>query len=417
MPDQDDALRDLQTVLSVSRALGAERDLGRLLELIVRSASDLVNAERTSLFVLDRERNELWTRVAEGSAEIRLPVGRGIAGTVAASKSAINIPSAYDDLRFDPANDRRTGFRTRSILCMPMVNHEGAVVGVIQALNKRDMPAFGQRDEQVLDALAAQAGIALENAQLLQRDHERQRMLADLELARTIQLGLLPSSVPTVPGWRFAAWQRSCDQTGGDYHDFMTTPAGEIDAVVGDVSGHGIAAALLMGTARAFLRALHQQGLAIGPLVGKVNKLLEEDMADDAFMTMAICRFKPDGVVSYVSAGHDPPLVLRRMSGQFDVLESTGIALGMIDAFDYDPIQLAPLLRGDIVVLLTDGISEAHAPPSQELFTTERLRAVIAAASTGGAQSVRDAVVAAVDGWLHGHPQHDDMTFVVAERL
>lgn len=409
-----DLLADLQTVLAVSRALGAERDLDRLLALIVASATDLVDAERTSLFIVDRERSELWTRVAEGSGEIRLPLGRGIAGAVAVDGSVVNIPSAYDDHRFDPANDRRTGFATRSILCLPMFNHDGVVVGVIQALNKRGTAPFGERDEQVLAALAAQAGVALENAQLLQRDRERQRLLHDLELARTIQLGLLPRTVPETATWSFAAWQRSCDATGGDYHDFIAGPDGAVDAVVGDVSGHGIAAAMLMSTARAFLLALHQHEHDPSALVGRLNGLLSADMADDAFMTMVLARFQPDGGIAYVSAGHDPPLVLRRAAATWDALESTGLALGMLDETTYDLARIAPLERGDIVVLLTDGIVEAHVPPVRDLFGNDRLRAAIAGAS--GAAAVRDAVVAAVDLWLGGRPQHDDMSLIVAER-
>ena len=415
-PGAADLLADLQTVLAVSRALGAERDLDRLLALIVASATDLVDAERTSLFVVDRERGELWSRVAEGSGEIRLSLGRGIAGAVAVDGQVVNIPAAYADTRFDPANDRRTGFRTRSILCLPMFNHEGVVVGVIQALNKRDQPAFGDRDEQVLAALAAQAGVALENAQLLQRDRERQRLLHDLELARTIQLSLLPERVPEIAGWRFAAWQRSCDATGGDYHDFILGAGGAVDAVVGDVSGHGIAAAMLMSTARAFLLALHQQERDLAGLVGRLNGLLAADMADDAFMTMVLARFAPDGGIAYVSAGHDPPLVLRRASGAWDALESTGLALGMLDQTDYELARVAPLARGDIVVLLTDGIPEAHRQPGRELFGPERLRNAIAGAAGGGATAVCAAVVAAVDAWLARGPQHDDMSLIVAER-
>lgn len=416
MAGDGDLLQDLQTVLAVSRALGAERDLNRLLTLIVSAATDLVDAERTSLFVVDRDRSELWSRVAEGSAEIRLPLGRGIAGAVATSGQTTNIPSAYDDPRFDPANDRRSGFTTRSILCTPMLDHEGAVVGVIQALNKRGAPSFGPRDEQVMAALAAQAGVALVNAQLLQRDRERQRLLHDMELARQIQLSLLPERLPEVAGWRLAAWQRSCDATGGDYHDAITLPGGIIDLVVGDVSGHGIAAAMLMSTARAFLRALHDGGQAPAALVGRLNALLSQDMADDAFMTLGLCRAHPDGRIVHVAAGHDPPLVLRRASGTFDALDSTGLALGMIEDAPYDEVELPPLARGDIAVLVTDGITEAHVAPLRELFGGDRLRAAIAAAAPGGAAAVRDAVVAAVDAWLGGRPQHDDMTLLVAER-
>lgn len=409
-------LADLQTVLAVSRALGAERDLDRLLALIVASVTDLVDAERTSLFVVDAEHGELWTRVAEGSGEIRLPLGRGIAGTVAADGQLVNIPAAYDDPRFDPAHDRSTGFRTRSILCLPMVNHDGTVVGVIQTLNKRDAPAFTARDEQVLAALAAQAGVALENARLLQRDRERQRLLHDLELARSIQLSLLPKQVPVSTGWSFAAWQRSCDATGGDYHDFLAGPQDAVDAVIGDVSGHGIAAAMLMSTARAFLHALHQQGPDPAGVFDRLNRLLARDMADDAFMTMALARFAADGGLSYVSAGHEPPLVLRRGAAAWDRLESTGMALGMLDDSTYESGPIPPLGSGDLVLLLTDGITEAHALPGRDLFGADRLLAAVAPAAARGPEAVRAAVVQAVDAWLDGRPQHDDMSLIVAQR-
>lgn len=414
--DGEALARDLQAIMAVSRAMGSERDLGRLLDLILGACTSIVGADRASLFIADHERHELWSRIAQGAAEIRLPIGSGIAGTVAASGQAINIPSAYDDSRFSPDHDRRTGYRTRSILCMPLVSHTGTVVGVIQALNKRDGSAFSAYDEQILSALCAQAGVAIDNAQLIARDLERQRLAREMELARQIQLSLLPASEPEVPGWRFAAWARSCDQTGGDYYDFIAGDDGAVDVVVGDVSGHGIAAAMLMSTARASLRALHQPGGEPGALMRRLNALLERDMADDAFMTMAVARLGADGSCRYVSAGHEPPLVHRGGAG-FDEPGGTQLMLGVLDDVEYEAYPISALRRGDLLVLLTDGISEAHAPPHSELWGNDALRATVADAAARGAVAVRDAVVAALDAHLGGHPQHDDMTLVIAERL
>jgi sigma-B regulation protein RsbU (phosphoserine phosphatase) len=299
---------------------------------------------------------------------------------------------------------------------MPLVNHDQAVVGVIQALNQRDGRPFDARDEQVLAALCAQAGVALDQAQLIAQDRERQRLLQELELARSIQLGLLPDGVPERAGWRFAAWCRSCDQTGGDYYDFVPAADGSLDVVVGDVSGHGVAAALLMSTARAFLRALHLQDERPGELMRRLNGLLAQDMADDAFMTLVLCRLLGDGSLSFVSAGHEPPIVWRAAAGRFDELESTGLALGMLEDGDFGTTVVAPLAPGDVAVLLTDGIVEAHAPPGQELFGADRLREVVRAAAPGGAEAVRAAVVRAVETWMGGTPPHDDMTLVVCQK-
>ncbi|MBA3707814.1 MAG: SpoIIE family protein phosphatase [Planctomycetes bacterium] len=411
-----DLLNDLQTIMAVSRAMGSERDLDRLLDLILRSVTDLVHADRATLFLVDVERQELWSRIAHGAQEIRLPMGSGIAGAVASSGTPVNIPAAYDDPRFNPDNDRRTGYRTWSILCMPLVTHTNAVVGVIQVLNKRSGEPFSAYDEQILSALCSQAGVVIDNAQLILRDLERQRLARDMELARQIQLSLLPQQPPILPGWRFATYSRSCDQTGGDYFDFMMRPADGVDVVVGDVSGHGLAAAMVMSTARATLRALHGRDDGAGELMTRLNHLLEQDLSDETFMTMALIRLGGDGSCSYVSAGHETPLV-HRAGGVFDAIEETDIMLGVLDDATYGTHAIATLRRGDILTLFTDGIFEAQAPPDFTQWGMDRLRAAIARHAAQGAQVVCDAVVAEVSAHLGAASPHDDMTIVVAERL
>lgn len=413
--DRDRLLHDLETILAVSRSMGSERQLDRLLDLICAAVTDLIQAERTSLFLVDRERGELWSTVAQNSTAIRLPIGSGIAGSVAATGTAINIPSAYDDPRFNPENDKRSGFRTRSILCMPLVNYSGAVVGVIQTLNKRNGQAFGAYDEQVLSALCSQAGVAIDNTQLIAAELERQRLEHELAIAANIQAGLLPDRAPEVPGWRFAAFAKPCDETGGDYFDYLPRSGG-IDVVVGDVTGHGIGAALLMSTARAFLRALHSaMGGDLGAVVTRFNVLLEQDMADDTFLSLAACRLGEHGACSYIAAGHEAPLVWRAATGTFDALESTGLLLGLIDSETYAEVALAPLKAGDLVLLFTDGLWECSDPSGQPLGL-ERLRTVVAGAAPRGAEAVRDALVAASLAHLGGNSPADDLTLVVVER-
>ena len=157
-------------ILDVAKALVAERDLDRLLKLIVQAAARVVEADRCSLFLVDHERGELWTKVAQGISmkEIRIPMGRGIAGVVARENAPINIPDAYADPRFNQNVDKQTGYRTQSILCVPMRSLEGEVVGVLQALNKLDGKPFTSEDEELLGALGGQAAAAVNNALLHQ---------------------------------------------------------------------------------------------------------------------------------------------------------------------------------------------------------------------------------------------------------
>jgi len=170
----EERLRKLSGILDVAKALVAERDLDRLLHLVVTSAARIVNADRCSLFLVDRERGELWTKVAQGMGmtEIRVPVDSGIAGAVVASGQSVNLPDAYADPRFNGSVDKQTGYHTKSILCVPMLSVKGEVVGVVQALNKRIGAHFDAEDQELLEALGGQAASAVDNA-LLHAEIER----------------------------------------------------------------------------------------------------------------------------------------------------------------------------------------------------------------------------------------------------
>ncbi len=157
-------VQKLTSILDVAKAMTAERDLDVLLELIMNEARKIIEADRCSLFIVDADKNELWSKVAQGAkSEIRLPIGSGIAGSVAQTGAIINIPDAYSDERFNRSFDNATGYRTREILAVPMRNVAGEVTGVIQALNSKSPGPFDAEDEELLIALGGQAAAALEN--------------------------------------------------------------------------------------------------------------------------------------------------------------------------------------------------------------------------------------------------------------
>ena len=170
----------LKILLEVIKAMSAETDFDRLLQLIMEESTRAMEAERSTLFLVDHERGELWSRVALGleeRKEIRFKSHLGIAGHVATTGELLNIPEAYDDSRFNQEVDRQTGYRTKTILCMPVRSKEGTIVGVLQVLNKR-AGVFTAADEEMLDALSSQAAIALENARLYE---DLRRAYADLK--------------------------------------------------------------------------------------------------------------------------------------------------------------------------------------------------------------------------------------------
>ena len=163
----------LDVILEITRPLMAVTDLDALLHHMAEATAKLLAADRATVFVVDRERNELWSRVALGAGEIRLPVGRGIAGTVAQTGEIINIPDAYGDPRFNPEPDRISGYHTKTLITFPMKGNDAKVIGVFQVVNKNGGGPFTQNDEDLLASLAASAAVAVENAQLV----EEQRRL------------------------------------------------------------------------------------------------------------------------------------------------------------------------------------------------------------------------------------------------
>ena len=188
-------IRDLRALLEISKAMAGEHSLDNLLQIIVQKADEVMEADRCTLFLYDESRNELWSKIAEqlvGLREIRFPVDVGIAGEVVTTRTACNIPDAYADRRFNRDFDLQTGYRTQSILCVPMISSSGKLIGVIEILNKRSEERFDHQDEALLWALGSLAGVALERAQLTEAYFEKQRLEETLKLAHKIQMSMLP---------------------------------------------------------------------------------------------------------------------------------------------------------------------------------------------------------------------------------
>lgn len=417
-PDISKKIQDLETVLEVSRAITAEKDLDRLLAIITDASTKILRADRSSLFILDDQRNELWTRIAQGLnvKEIRVPVGRGIVGFVAEAKQVVNIPDAYADPRFNQEVDKRTGYRTRTILCVPLLTYENKVMGVIQVLNKQE-GAFGDYDVSLLMALGSHAAIALDNERLVQHYLDKQKLTQALEIAREIQQGLIPKTAPESPAFDVKGLSIAADETGGDFYDYLPLPDGKIGIVVADVVGHGIGAALLMATSRAFLRALGLTEQDPAKVLFSLNNLLARDLDAGRFVTLLYGILDPGTrTLVYSSAGHDSPTLYRAATDDFVELDSTGLPLGIMADMDFpnaDPIPLGP---GDILALTTDGVWEA--PNAEgEAFGRDRMQLAMRGAKGRDSQAVVGGVHDALMGFLGAMKPKDDVTLVVVKPI
>lgn len=413
---QEQKLRDLETILEVSRALTAEKDLDRLLQLILTETTRVMDADRSSLFLVDERTNELFSRIAQKSEikEFRFPIGRGIAGNVAQFKSIINIRDAYNDPRFNPAFDKKTGYKTDTILCAPLVAHEDKLVGVIQVLNKHH-GIFTDYDESLITALGSHVAIALDNARLVQHFLEKQRLQQSLEIAGEIQRGLLPREAPIREGYEIAGWSQACDETGGDYFDFIDLPDQRLAIVIGDVSGHGIGPALLMATARASLRALATVYSEPHAVLTPLNNLAARDMEAGRFITLFFGALDTKGkVLQYASAGHDGPLVYRGADDKYLELDSTGFPIGIMPDVEYPDADPVPLQKGDILIFGTDGVWEAMDLAHDE-YGKDRMRTVIRENREKSSQQIIDAVIEDVRAFCGEAKQRDDITMIIVK--
>src|SRR5262249_33968002 len=268
-------------------------ELGPLLAAVGESCLRVLDCERSTIFLYDRARDQLYSRVATGlgpgpdggaAREIRFPADRGIAGEAFRSGAVVNVPDAYADARFNAEVDRQTGYHTRNLLTCPLRGLDGAPVGVLQLLNKRG-GGFGPWDEELIQAFGAQAGVALQRQLLLEEFAEKQRIQADLATARAIQQHLLPARAPVLAGFDLAGWNRPADRPGGDFFDFMGLPEGRVAITLADVTGHGIGPALLAAECRALVRACLALTPDLDAVVARVNDLLAADVPEDRFVT------------------------------------------------------------------------------------------------------------------------------------
>ena len=353
-------LNKLRFLMEASKALNSTLDLGELLGRILEVAKTQTGAERGTLFLVDEKANQIWSLIAHGleKEEIRLPLGRGIAGHVAQTGEIVNIPDAYADPRFNAEVDRRTGFRTSNILCMPIRNKEGKIIAALQLLNKT-AGSFDEEDEEFLMTLSGHMALGLENAQLHHALLEKERLEREMALARGIQRSLLPETAPVVPGFEIALMNEPCYEVGGDYYDFLNMGPHTLLVVIADVEGKGISSAMVMSNLQATLRAMVLHIHSLNDIIESVNRMILEDTRGEKYMTMFLGLIDTKRQsIHYINCGHVPPFVVR--PGQPEPIELTegGMVVGLFDGVQYDRghVKLRP---GDVIVMCTDGITES----------------------------------------------------------
>ncbi len=400
-------------LLDVTRLLAAPFDLEEVVAAIFAGLRQVVDFDAAAIYLVTRGTDVLEMVSEHGYPEgsesaFDLQIGQGIVGWVAKSGEPVIVPDVHADRRYVAAR-----IATRSEIAAPLIV-EGRVVGVFN-LESDHEDAYHEGHLELLTAFAAQAAVAVERARTARDRIESRRLEKELAIARDIQRSFLPATAPRIPGFDLAGTSISHDQVGGDYYDFIAVSETRLGLAIADVSGKGIPAALLMAGFRMSLLAEIRNEFAIRAVMRKVNKLLYESTERGRFVTAfyGVLDWR-NGVLIFSNAGHNPPLLLRA-DGTTEELSEGGVALGVLEDTTYEERPLA-VGYGDVVVLYTDGVSEAE-NESGDQFGPERIESIVRAHPEHGARELTQDIVAAVLDWAGDRGLGDDLTLLVMRKL
>ena len=389
--------REIHLLYRVGDALAGTLDPAAVPRRVLAEARGVIEGDGGGVWLADEEEDAAFAGVGEPEG------GPADGGEAAARRRArLTDPELPAIVAAGPGAPEH-------LLWAPMMARETCLGGV-WLTRSGDDAVFTAGDLKLLTALATQAAAFLDNARLHQRALAQERLEQELRLAYAVQARLLPRETPAAANWSVAGFWRPAREVSGDFYDLL--PVGDaLGVVVADVADKGMPAALFMAVTRSLLRAAAAGGRSPAQTVADANRLAALDAADGMFVTLWYGVLRPDGRVDYVNAGHNPPIVVRA-DGRVERLPRTGILVGW-DAgapFEEAGVALAP---DDLLVAFTDGVTEARDPGGRE-FGEGRLLEVVSANRDADAQTVLDAVRAALDAFVADAPAHDDCTLVVA---
>jgi len=407
--------QQLKRVLDLSRRLAVTTDLDALLIHLVEAATKLLDCERASIFLHDPKAGQLWTKIALQSAEIRVPQDAGIVGQAFTSNQLIHVPKPYEDKRFNPEPDRKSGFCTRNLLTAPMVGLDQKPVGVIQAVNKAG-DAFADQDCDLLQLLADHAGVAIQRFNLQQDAIKSVELRREMDLAKRVQQSMIPTKPPEVEGVNAIGWTRAASITGGDCFDLWTLPDGRLAIFLGDASGHGIGPAMVVSQVRTLIRALIDVETNPSKLLARVNSRMFEDLQDGQFITVFFGILDRDGNLEWTSAGQGPILARPSPGDPLQVLDTPGYPLGFTPAWPDAPGAPLRIKPGGYLFAASDGIYEAM-DPEGALFGDERVIKLLDGLQANSADESIVAIRNAVDQWQTNQEPNDDQTIVFVHKF
>lgn len=429
--EQEHSTRNLEALLEISKALNSSLRLNDVLEKVMDAVLALTEGERC-MMLLGSEADALEVAAKRNltSDALSNQYSQSVVRAVFGNGQAQILTDVTEDEHFS-AQQSIVGLQLRTVMCVPLrlshfsrvkdsdlgelVSDDGSdstsrILGVLYVDRRSPTRNFGDQDLSMIESFASHAAIAIDNARLYEEALEKRRMEDELRVANRIQRSLLLSDFPESDWYEVHALNVPSRGVGGDYYEFFKTQWGTLGFAVGDVSGKGIPAAMLMATLQAAFLAATQTSEDLAFVCSHVNNFLVERTSPERYATFFVGLLRPDGQMQFVNAGHNPALLVRG-DAEPQRLMGGGMPLGLFPDREYE-VQTMELVEDDVVVVFSDGITETNNPAEEE-YGEEALASVVVAERRDSAAAMGKAVFDAVSAFSTGAPQHDDLTLMI----
>lgn len=398
----------VSALVRAGNELAGNRPLPELFRFILDLAIQTVKADRGVLITAEGDNLVVQANRGEG-----FRISTAVRDRVLNSGMSVLVHDTSTD---DAFRDRRSIVEQniRTLMAVPLQTRD-KIIGIIYVDSPSLLREFTKDDLNLLTVMANVAAIRIEQVRFAEVEKARQLLARDLEQAAEIQQGFLPAKAPSVRGLDVAGHNAPCRTVGGDYYDFFAYGASRIAMVLGDVSGKGMPASLLMMGLQARVQVLIEEPKSLSDVMTRLNRITSANCPSNRFITLFFCILDGDtGELTYCNAGHNPPLIIRH-DGTYEELKGGGPVLGILPFIEYQEYK-AHLGEGDVLVIYSDGVTEASNPQGEE-FETEGLAKAVVPDRDQTPGAIIGAINKAVAAYTEGAPPSDDVTVIVAKRL
>lgn len=395
-------------------------DLGQILKSMVKTFMEDMFISTSSVMLLNGARTEYQVYLADGERKneiekITLRKEQPLIQIIENEKRELTKYDILEDAKYqDVCKDCDRDFETLNASLMVPLVYQNQLIGLLNLGEKKSGKPYKREDINLLRTLAQQGAVAIQNARLFQENLEKQRMEEELNIARDLQMSMLPAQCPKIRGFKIAARSIPAREVGGDFFDFIEMVEGKIGLVVGDVTGKSVSGALVMAASRSIFRILSEEKLTVSEIMIRANGRAKKDIKKGMFVALLYAVLNSeDRVLSFCSAGQTHPMYYSSEAGIAKVLETKGdnFPLGILEECDYQETQIA-LRSGDRIIFYTDGIVEAM-NEKQEIFGFDRLLDLLQSSGSISAEELLREILNKVKLFAGNAPQHDDLTLIV----